>query len=136
MTIETFDNYARHILGKLEFHPTENFDNYEAMVPYAIHALEQVADKYAERYPLTINASNSAVTQFLKLQLRTKARMAFHHPAFVHGSLDERLYRLPDVSRTRLLWMGAYERGRGRDSGEVRFRSGFEATYDLVLLME
>ena len=136
MTIETFDDYARHILGKLEFHPTENFDNYEAMVPYAIHALEQVADKYAERYPLTINASNSAVTQFLKLQLRTKARMDFHHPDFVHGSIDERLYRLPDVSLTSLLWMGEYERVRGGDTGEVRFRAAFDATYDLVRLME
>ncbi|WP_295990818.1 ATP-dependent helicase [Rugamonas sp.] len=136
MTIATFDDYARTILAGLEFHPTDTFDSYEAMYPYAIQALEQVAEKYAERYPLTINASNSAIMQFLKLQLRTKARMDFHRPEFEQGSIEDRLFLLPDVSLTSLLWMAEYERVRGGDTGEVRFRAAFDATYDLVRLME
>ena len=136
MTIETFDDYARKLLAKLEFHPVQTLSTDEDLAPYAVQALEQVSEKFAERYPLTINLTNPAIAQFLKLQLRTKARMDFHGEEFEQASVEERLFLLKDVPLTSLLWIAEYERVRGGDSGEVRFRGPFDATYDLVRLLE
>ncbi|MFM9436234.1 DNA helicase II / ATP-dependent DNA helicase PcrA [Janthinobacterium sp. CG_23.3] len=134
LTVETFDDLARAILLKLEPRAPKSVASWEELRPYALVALDNVSHNYAHRYPLEISTTNTAVAQFLKLQLRTKARLDFHGPDFEYNSIEDNIEML-GMSRTNYLWIREYERMRGADSGEIEFRAQFDATYDLVRLM-
>ncbi|MDC8756210.1 UvrD-helicase domain-containing protein [Janthinobacterium fluminis] len=134
LTIETFDDLARAILRKVEPEVPTSVAAWEELRPYALQALENVSHKYAHRYPLEISTTNTAIAEFLKLQLRTKARLDFHSPDFEYNSIDDNIEML-GMSRTNYLWIREYESMRGADSGEIDFRAPFDATYDLVRLM-
>lgn len=135
LTIATFDDFARQILLKLEGSAPPFIATDEALRPYALMALENVAQKYAERYQLDISTTNTALAQFLKLQLRTKARLDLHSAAFGQNELEDSLDAL-GMSLTNYLWLREYERLRGSDCGEIAFRAPFDATYDLVCMLE
>ncbi|WP_317203527.1 ATP-dependent helicase [Janthinobacterium sp.] len=132
--IETFDELAGAILLKIEGGAPTPVASWEALRPYALQALENVSHKYAHRYPLEVSTTNTAIAQFLKLQLRTKARLDFHGPDFEYNSIEDNIEML-GMSRTNYLWIREYESMRGADSGEIDFRAPFDATYDLVRLM-
>ncbi|CDG82238.1 UvrD-helicase domain-containing protein [Janthinobacterium agaricidamnosum] len=135
LTIQTFDDFARIVLLKIERAAMPAIDNYEDLRPYAWEALEIVAEKYAHVYPLEIATTNTAIAQFLKLQLRTKARLDFHTPAFEENPLQDNL-ELLGMSHTNYLWIREYERLRGSDTGGINFRAQFDATFDLVRLLD
>ncbi|MET3131276.1 DNA helicase-2/ATP-dependent DNA helicase PcrA [Oxalobacteraceae bacterium GrIS 1.11] len=135
LSIDTFDNFARAALLKIEGGAPPFLASYEQLKPYALDALEYVSEKFAQRYPLEISTTNTAIAQFLTLQLRSKARLDFHGPDFESNSVADNL-ELIGMSHTHYLWIREYERLRGGDSGEVRFRAPFDATYDLVRLLE
>lgn len=134
LTIATFDELARSVLLKLEPQAPKTVASWEELRPYALVALENVSYNYAHRCPLEISTTNTAIAEFLKLQLRTKARLDFHSPDFEYNSIDDNIEML-GMSRTNYLWIREYERMRGADSGEIAFRAEFDATYDLVRLM-
>ncbi|MES2743445.1 MAG: ATP-dependent helicase [Pseudomonadota bacterium] len=135
LTIATFDELAGSVLVKLEGGAVPAIDNDEALRPYALEAIELVAQRYGERYELEVSMNNTAVAQFLKLQLRTKARFDLHRAGFGHDTVQASLAAL-DISHTHYLWLREYERLRGSDAGETQFRARFDATYDLVRLLE
>ncbi len=135
LTIVTFDELARSVLLKLEGGAVPLIDSYEGLRPYALEAIELVALRYGERYELEVSMNNTAVTQFLKLQLRTKARLDFHRAGFAHDTVQDSLAAL-GISHTHYLWLREYERLRGSDAGEIQFRAQFDATYDLVRLLD
>lgn len=134
-TIETFDDFAKTVLLKVEGGTTKSIDSNEQLRPHVLQALDNVCAKYAENTPLEVSTTNMAVTEFLKLQLRTKAKFAFHLCEFEESSLEDRLYYL-GMSLTHYLWIREYELLRGVDTEDIRFRGAFDATYDLVRLLE
>ena len=69
------------------------------------------------------------------MQLRTKARLDFQNPDFESTSLDDNLEML-GMSRTHYLWLREYEGLRGADTGDIQFRAPFDATYDLVRMLD
>ena len=135
ITIDTVDDFAAAVLLKIEGGATLAIATNEGLRPYALEALANVATRYGDSYPLELGATNTAVAEFLKLQLRTKARLDFHSPEFEYNTLDENI-ELLGMSRTNFLWLREYERLRGSDSGDFRFRAPFDATYDLVRLLD
>lgn len=135
LRIDTFDDFARAVLARIEGAATPFLPSYEELRPHAWEALEHVAASNAGREALEISFSNTAITEFLKLQLRTKARLDFHSPDFEFNSLADNLEMI-GMSRTHYLWIREYERLRGSDSGDIRFRGQFDATYDLVRMLE
>ena len=134
LSIDTFDAFAARVLGQLEGVQMAYLRSDEELRPVAWEALEVVSDKYAHRYPLEINTTNAAIAEFLKLQLRTKARLDFHAPDFDSNTLEDNLEML-GMSRTHYLWLREYEGLRGADTGEIQFRAPFDATYDLVRML-
>jgi len=135
LTIETVDDFARAILLKIEGGATKAVDSYEQLRPYALDALENVSENHAGRCALDVSTTNTAVAQFLKLQLRTKARLDFHSPDFEYNSIEENI-ELIGMSLTNFLWIREYERLRGSDTGDFQFRAPFDATYDLVRMLD
>lgn len=137
LTIETFNDFAQAILRKIEGAAAPTFTRYKDLRPFVIQAQEAMAEKYQDRHALEISGTNTAVTEFLRLQLRTKARMDLHAQSeeALERPLDERLQML-GMSITNYLWIQEYERIRGAHIEEVRFRGHLDATYDLVRLME
>lgn len=134
LSIDTFDAFAARVLGQLEGGQMAYLRSDEELRPVAWEALEVVSEKYAHRYPLEINTTNAAIAEFLKLQLRTKARLDFHAPDFDSNTLEDNLEML-GMSRTHYLWLREYEGLRGADTGEIQFRAPFDATYDLVRML-
>ena len=134
LSIDTFDAFAARVLGQLEGVQMAYLRSDEELRPVAWEALEVVSEKYAHRYPLEINTTNAAIAEFLKLQLRTKARLDFHAPDFDSNTLEDNLEML-GMSRTHYLWLREYEGLRGADTGEIQFRAPFDATYDLVRML-
>ena len=134
LSIDTFDAFAARVLGQLEGVQMAYLRSDEELRPVAWEALEVVSEKYAQRYPLEINTTNAAIAEFLKLQLRTKARLDFHAPDFDSNTLEDNLEML-GMSRTHYLWLREYEGLRGADTGEIQFRAPFDATYDLVRML-
>ena len=134
LSIDTFDAFAARVLGQLEGVQMAYLRSDEELRPVAWEALEVVSEKYAHRYPLEINTTNAAIAEFLKLQLRTKARLDFHTPDFDSNTLEDNLEML-GMSRTHYLWLREYEGLRGADTGEIQFRAPFDATYDLVRML-
>ena len=134
LLIDTFDSFAARVLLQFEHAPVAALRSNEALLPMAREALEITADKYGHRYPLEINTTNGAMAEFLKLQLRTKARLDFARPDMDSNSLDDNL-ELLSMSRTHYLWLREYESLRGAEAGEIQFRGPFDATYDLVRLL-
>lgn len=134
LTIDTFDAFAAHVLRQMEGMQVASIRSNEELRPMAWEALEVVSEKYAHRYPLEINTTNAAIAEFLKLQLRTKARLDFHGPDFETNSLEDNL-ELLGMSRTHYLWLREYEGLRGADTGDIQFRAPFDATYDLVRML-
>lgn len=135
LTIQTFDDFARIVLLKIERVAMPFVATYEELRPVAWDALQIVAEKYAHLYPLEIATTNTAIAQFLKLQLRTKARLDFHSPAFDENPVQDNL-ELLGMSHTNYLWIREYERLRGVDTGDILFRAQFDATFDLVRLLD
>ena len=134
LSIDTFDAFAARVLGQLEGVQMAYLRSDEELRPVAWEALEVVSEKYAHRYPLEINTTNAAIAEFLKLQLRTKARLDFDAPDFDSNTLEDNLEML-GMSRTHYLWLREYEGLRGADTGEIQFRAPFDATYDLVRML-
>ena len=134
LSIDTFDAFAARVLGQLEGVQMAYLRSDEELRPVAWDALEVVSEKYAHRYPLEINTTNAAIAEFLKLQLRTKARLDFDAPDFDSNTLEDNLEML-GMSRTHYLWLREYEGLRGADTGEIQFRAPFDATYDLVRML-
>ena len=134
LTIATFDAFAAQVLLQMEGMQVAGMRSNEELRPVAWEALEVVSEKYAHRYPLEINTTNAAIAEFLKLQLRTKARLDFHTPDFETNTLDDNLEML-GMSRTHYLWLREYEGLRGADTGDIQFRAPFDATYDLVRML-
>lgn len=134
LTIDTFDAFATQVLRQLEGVQMAFMRSDEELRPIAWEALEVVSEKYAHRYPLEINTTNAAIAEFLKLQLRTKARLDFQAPDFDSNTLEDNLEML-GMSRTHYLWLREYEALRGADTGEIQFRAPFDATYDLVRML-
>ena len=134
LAIDTFDGFAGKVLLQIEGAPVPALRSNEALLPMAREALEITADKYGHRHALEINTTNAAMAEFLKLQLRTKARLDFDRPDMDSNSIDDNL-ELLGVSRTHYLWLREYESLRGAEAGEIQFRGPFDATYDLVRLM-
>ena len=134
LTLDTFDAFAANVLRQMEGMQVASIRSNEELRPMAWEALEVVSEKYAHRYPLEINTTNAAIAEFLKLQLRTKARLDFHTPDFETNTLDDNLEML-GMSRTHYLWLREYEGLRGADTGEIQFRAPFDATYDLVRML-
>ncbi|KAB8042667.1 UvrD-helicase domain-containing protein [Janthinobacterium aquaticum] len=134
LTIDTFDSFAGKALLQFEHAPVAALRNNEALLPMVREALEITADKYGHRHVLEINTTNAAMAEFLKLQLRTKARLDFARPEMDSNSLDDNL-ELLGMSRTHYLWLREYESLRGAEAGEIQFRGPFDATYDLVRLL-
>ena len=134
LSIDTFDAFAARVLGQLEGVQMAYLRSDEELRPVAWEALEVVSEKYAHRYPLEINTTNAAIAEFLKLQLRTKARLDFDAPDFDSNTLEDNLEML-GMSRTHYLWLREYEGLRGADTGEIQFRAPFAATYDLVRML-
>lgn len=137
LTIEIFNDFAQVILQKIEGVNTPSLARYKDLRPYVLQAQTTMAEKYLHSYQLDIDGTNTAVTEFLKLQLRTKARMDLHRDAeeFHERPLDERLHML-GMNITNFLWMQEYERIRGVHTEDIRFRGQLDATYDLVRLMQ
>jgi DNA helicase-2/ATP-dependent DNA helicase PcrA len=135
LSIDTFDAFAAKMLLQLENMQVASMRSDEELRPVAWEALEVVSEKYAHRHALEINTTNGAIAEFLKLQLRTKARMDFQHPDFESNSLDDNL-ELLGMSRTHYLWLREYEGLRGADTGDIQFRAPFDATYDLVRMLD
>ena len=134
LTIDTFDSFAGKALLQFEHAPVAALRSDEALLPMVREALEITADKYGHRHVLEINTTNAAMAEFLKLQLRTKARLDFARPEMDSNSLDDNL-ELLGMSRTHYLWLREYESLRGAEAGEIQFRGPFDATYDLVRLL-
>lgn len=134
LTIDTFDTFATNVLRQMEGMQVASIRSNEELRPMAWEALEVVSEKYAHRYPLEINTTNAAIAEFLKLQLRTKARLDFDAPDFDSNTLEDNLEML-GMSRTHYLWLREYEGLRGADTGEIQFRAPFDATYDLVRML-
>lgn len=134
LSIDTFDAFATGVLGQIEGVQMAFMRSDEELRPMAWEALEVVSEKYAHRYPLEINTTNAAIAEFLKLQLRTKARLDFQAPDFDSNTLEDNLEML-GMSRTHYLWLREYEGLRGADTGEIQFRAPFDATYDLVRML-
>ena len=134
LTIDTFDAFATQVLRQLEGVQMAFLRSDEELRPVAWEALAVVSEKYAHRYALEINTTNAAIAEFLKLQLRTKARLDFQAPDFDSNTLEDNLEML-GMSRTHYLWLREYEALRGADTGEIAFRAPFDATYDLVRLL-
>lgn len=134
LTIDTFDTFAANVLRQMEGMQVASIRSNEELRPMAWEALEVVSEKYAHRYPLEINTTNAAIAEFLKLQLRTKARLDFDAPDFDSNTLEDNLEML-GMSRTHYLWLREYEGLRGADTGEIQFRAPFDATYDLVRML-
>lgn len=134
LSIDTFDAFATRVLGQIEGVQMAFMRSDEELRPMAWEALEVVSEKYAHRYPLEINTTNAAIAEFLKLQLRTKARLDFQAPDFDSNTLEDNLEML-GMSRTHYLWLREYEGLRGADTGEIQFRAPFDATYDLVRML-
>lgn len=134
LTIDTFDAFAANVLRQMEGMQVASIRSNEELRPMAWEALEVVSEKYAHRYALEINTTNAAIAEFLKLQLRTKARLDFHGPDFETNSLEDNL-ELLGMSRTHYLWLREYEGLRGADTGDIQFRAPFDATYDLVRML-
>jgi len=134
LTIDTFDAFAAKVLLQMEGMQVASMRSNEELRPVAWEALEVVAEKYADRYPLEINTTNAAIAEFLKLQLRSKARLDLHGADFESNSMEDKLEML-GMSRTHYLWSREYEGLRGADTGDIQFRGPFDATYDLVRLL-
>ena len=134
LNIDTFDAFAANVLRQMEGMQVASIRSNEELRPMAWEALEVVSEKYAHRYPLEINTTNAAIAEFLKLQLRTKARLDFDAPDFDSNTLEDNLEML-GMSRTHYLWLREYEGLRGADTGEIQFRAPFDATYDLVRML-
>lgn len=134
LAIDTFDSFAGKALLQFEHAPVAALRSDEALLPKVREALEIAADKYGHRYPLEISTTNGAMSEFLKLQLRTKARLDFARPELDGNSLEDNL-ELLGMSRTHYLWLREYESLRGAEAGEIQFRGPFDATYDLVRLL-
>ena len=134
LTIDTFDAFAAKVLLQMEGMQVAAMRSNEELRPVAWEALAVVAEKYADRYPLEINTTNAAIAEFLKLQLRSKARLDLHGADFESNSMEDNLEML-GMSRTHYLWSREYEGLRGADTGDIQFRGPFDATYDLVRLL-
>lgn len=140
LLINTFDELARTILTRIEGSGARYLTAYRDLRPFVLKAQRAVLERHGDSYALDFSDTNTAVTQFLKLQLRSKARMEFFSDEFEPEEFNERplAERLTELgmSITNYLWIQEYERMRGAFVESVDFRGHLDATYDLVRLLE
>ncbi len=133
--VSMFEEFAFEVLQAIEGESATQLNSANELKPYALAAIEQVSQNYADRMDfLDIRTHNIAVSQFLECQLQLKAKMRLENDD-QDLSLAETAELLA-VPLTDYLWTREYERIRLGSFDEVLFRGPFDATYDLARHLE
>ena len=129
--VYTVEQFAEQILLKGEQVSVPYITDPALLRPYVLQALEQVSNRYAQRYEyLDIRTHHVAVSQFLECQQRLKASMLLESD---ETSLDaEDLAIHAHTTLTDYLCAQEFEALRNNRYDGVMFRSSQDATYDLA----
>ncbi|HEY0846034.1 MAG TPA: ATP-dependent helicase [Noviherbaspirillum sp.] len=137
LRIATFEMLAIETLRRIERVDVPYCKHKEDLRPVALQALEQVCEKYAGRYDIDASTTNLALDTFIKMQMRLKATLAIrrYQVSLEEYTADE-VEGLLGVPLTTYLWHRHFEKLRGAEDGETRFRAENDAAYDLVSMIE
>lgn len=135
LRIDTFEGFSQGVLLQLEGVEIPCLEHEEDLRAHVVEAIGYVSEKHSGTFALEIATHNHAIDEFLKIQLRMKARMDVYRFDF-EGLDAEEIATLLGVTLTHYLLFCEYERIRGGNSDdEVRFRGVFDATYDLTRML-
>lgn len=133
--VETFDSLADAVLRDFEGVSPPSIASAKMLRPYVLKTVEQVSEKFRHKFDgLDIATHNIAVSQFLDVQMTTKARMALDRDWEDAGRED--VAEILGITLTHLLCLGEYEYLRLGSFDEAKFRGPFDATYDLARYLE
>jgi DNA helicase-2/ATP-dependent DNA helicase PcrA len=137
LQVTTFEALALATLDKLEYASVSYLTDKEDLRPTALAALEEVCERYGDRYDIDASTTNLALDTFFKMQLRLKATLAIRQ---FQISLEEHtpddIEALLGVPFTTYVWHLHYEKLRGAQNGEPLFRGLQDGAYDLVSALE
>jgi DNA helicase-2/ATP-dependent DNA helicase PcrA len=129
--VQTFEQFAEQILLKGEQVSVPRIEDAAALRPYVLQALEQVSNRYAQRYEyLDIRTHHVAVSQFLECQQRLKASMLLESDDASLDAEDRAIHA--QTTLTDYLCAHEFEALRNSRYDGVMFRSAQDATYDLA----
>lgn len=129
--VDTFEGFSGAVLSDLEGGDIRQLDSPSEMRKHVVVAIERVSDKFRYKFDsLEISTHNIAVSQFLDVQLSSKARMALNQE-WQDEEPEERA-TVAGITLTHLLCIEEYEHLRCGVSDEPKFRGPFDATYDLA----
>ena len=129
--IHTFEEFSAQVLLKGEQMAVPRIEDAAALRPYVLQALEQVSNRYAQRYEyLDIRTHHVAVSQFLECQQRLKASMLLESDDASLDMEDRAIHAQSTL--TDYLCAHEFEALRNNRYDGVMFRAAQDATYDLA----
>jgi DNA helicase-2/ATP-dependent DNA helicase PcrA len=136
MRCVTFETFAADTLLGIERTPVRAINDDAQLIPFAVDALEAVCANYGSQFALDTSTNNPALNTFFNMQLGIKSRMDLKTHDF-EGYQPEEIAYVLKVPLTTYLWHLEYEAARGaRADDEIRFRARFDASYDLIHILE